>query len=40
MLKESPSIPVDEHKYSDGKFYMGLSHTTFLMWKSMLQTNL
>jgi len=40
MLKESPSISVDEHKYSDGKFYMDLPLTTFLMWKSMLKTNL
>jgi hypothetical protein len=40
LMKESPFIPVDEHKYSDGKYYLGLPHITFLMWKSMLKTNL
>ena len=40
LMKESPSIHVDEHKYSDGKYYLGLPHTTFLMWKSMIKTDL
>jgi len=40
LMKECPYIHVDEHKYSDDKYYMGLPHTTFLMWKSMIKTDL
>ena len=40
MMKGLPSSPVDEIKYLDGEYYMGLPTITYLLWKSMVTCDL
>ena len=39
-MKQLPFCDMKENKYFDQDFYMSLPLTTFLMWKSMMQSDL
>lgn len=40
LMKNKPYVSAEEVKYFDGEYYMGLPTTTFLLWKSMINTDL
>jgi hypothetical protein len=40
MMKVLPSTPIVKTKYLDGEYYMGLPAITFMMWRSMVSTEL